>query len=177
MLDEQRRGIINQATYEFGMQENEAANAIYICINMKKRSVCKYRVGFLPTKIHVAAKYVFLLNFVGVNAQVTSHTAVRHDSDTHKGNAQNAKVETRRHQHSNNHSSKSWRSDGPSSCLDGSSHGWVPVNTHSAPVPVRGCLWLTHSPQHTIHNRVSKLDRAEKTKSVNMEAEHQQGPE
>ena len=142
---------------------------IYImCICIR---ICKYRVGVLPTKIHMAAKYVFWLNFAGVNAQVTSHTAVRHDSDTHKGNAQNAKVETRWHQHSNNHASKSWRSDG------GSSHGWVPINTHSAPVPVRGCLWLTHSPQHTIHNRVSKLDRAEKTKSVNMFAEHQQGPE
>ena len=31
----------------------------------------------------------------------------------------------------------SWRSDGSPSCLGGSSHRWVPVNTHSTPVPLR----------------------------------------
>ena len=31
----------------------------------------------------------------------------------------------------------SWRSDGSPSCLGGSSHWWVPVNTHSTPVPFR----------------------------------------
>ena len=31
----------------------------------------------------------------------------------------------------------SWRSDGSPSCLGGSSHWWVPVNTHSTPVPLR----------------------------------------
>ena len=50
------------------------------------------------------------------------------------------------------HASTSWRSDGSPSCLGGSSHGWVPVNTHSIPVPTSvGRLWVACSLalQHT----------------------------
>ena len=36
-------------------------------------------------------------------------------------------------QHTDQHST-SWRSDVPPPCLDGASHGWVPVNTHGTPV-------------------------------------------
>ena len=52
--------------------------------------------------------------------------------------------------HDNNHrtgkhASTSWRSDGSPSCLGVSSHRWVPVKTHSTPVPtsVRR-LWVAH---------------------------------
>ena len=37
-------------------------------------------------------------------------------------------------QHTDQHGT-SWRSDVPPPCLGGASHGWVPVNTHSTPVP------------------------------------------
>ena len=48
------------------------------------------------------------------------------------------------------HASTSWRSDGPPSCLGGSSHGWVPVKTHSAPVPTSvERLWLAHLHSNT----------------------------
>ena len=42
----------------------------------------------------------------------------------------------------------SWRSDGSPPCLDGASHGWVPVNTHSTPAltSVRR-PWMAHSLQ------------------------------
>ena len=44
---------------------------------------------------------------------------------------------------------KSWRTDGSPSCLGGSSHGCVPVETHSTPVPTSvGRLWVAHQ-QHT----------------------------
>ena len=50
------------------------------------------------------------------------------------------------------HASKSWRSDGSPSCLGGSSHGWVPVKTHSTPVPTSvGRLWVAHQ----LHNNNS----------------------
>ena len=50
-----------------------------------------------------------------------------------------------------NHASTGWRSDGSPSSLGGSSHGWVPVNTHSTPVPgTPGMLWVAHSPR-TLH--------------------------
>ena len=45
----------------------------------------------------------------------------------------------------------SWRSDGSPPCLGVSSHGWVPVNTHSTPVPgTPGRLWVAPSPR-TLH--------------------------
>ena len=51
------------------------------------------------------------------------------------------------------HASTSWRSDGPPSCLGGSSHGWVLVETHSTPVPISvERLWVAH--QH--HNNEPK---------------------
>ena len=77
MLDEQRRGIINQATCEFGMQENEAANAIYIYIYIYiaiNSYILKYRVGILPTIFYVAANYVFLLNYEIVKKFSSSST-------------------------------------------------------------------------------------------------------
>ena len=42
----------------------------------------------------------------------------------------------------------SWRSGDPPPCLGGSLHRWVPVNTHSTPVPSRnGKLWVAqHQP-------------------------------
>ena len=42
----------------------------------------------------------------------------------------------------------SWRFADPPPCLGGSSHRWVPVNTHSAPVPLRrdAVGWLTSQP-------------------------------
>ena len=47
----------------------------------------------------------------------------------------------------------SWRSDGSPSCLGGSPHGWVTVNTHSTPVPgTPGRLWVAHSPE-ALHNQ------------------------
>ena len=73
MLDEQRRGIINQATCEFGMQENEAANAIYIYIYIYSY-ILKYRVGILPTIFYVAANNVFLLNYEIVKKFSSSST-------------------------------------------------------------------------------------------------------
>ena len=37
-----------------------------------------------------------------------------------------------------------WRIVGPPPCLGGSTHRWVPVDSHSAPVPERdGCGWPT----------------------------------
>ena len=45
----------------------------------------------------------------------------------------------------------SWRSDDSPPCLGGSSHRWVPVNTHSTPVPLRreavGGSTTTSTPQ------------------------------
>ena len=53
------------------------------------------------------------------------------------------------HHFSQRNHNTSWRSDGSPSCLGGSSHGWVPVNTHSTPVPTSvGRLWVAHQ-QHT----------------------------
>ena len=47
----------------------------------------------------------------------TSLTAtISHDNNNHR---------------TSKHASTSWRSDGPPFCLGGSSHGWVPVKTHS----------------------------------------------
>ena len=48
----------------------------------------------------------------------------------------------------------SWHSDGSPSYLGGSSHGWVPVNTHGTPVltSVRR-LWVAHSPR-ALHGQV-----------------------
>ena len=54
-----------------------------------------------------------------------------------------------KHHRTSKHASTSWRSDGSPSCLGGSSHGWVPVNPHSTPVPTSvGRLWVAHQ-QHT----------------------------
>ena len=48
------------------------------------------------------------------------------------------------------HASTSWRSDGSPSCLGGSSHGWVPVKTHSTPVPTSvGRLRVAHQLHNT----------------------------
>ena len=48
------------------------------------------------------------------------------------------------------HASTSWRSDGSPSCLGGSSHGWVPVKTHSTPVPTSVVrLWVAHQHSNT----------------------------
>ena len=53
------------------------------------------------------------------------------------------------------HASTSWRSDGSPSCLGGSSHGWVPVKTHSTPVPTSvGRLWVAQDTP--IHNNEPK---------------------
>ena len=42
----------------------------------------------------------------------------------------------------------SWRCDGSPSCLGGSSHGWVPVNTHGTTVLTSVMrLWVAHSPR------------------------------
>ena len=52
------------------------------------------------------------------------------------------------HEHTPVHSTihnTSWRSDGSPPCLGESSHGWVPVNTHSTPVFPKGrMLWVAH---------------------------------
>ena len=49
----------------------------------------------------------------------------------------------------------SWRFDGSPSCLGGSSHGWVSVNTHSAPVPgTPGRLWVAHW-QRALHRHMT----------------------
>ena len=71
-------------------------------------------------------------------------TTISHDNNNHR---------TRKH------ASTSWRSDGSPSCLGGSSHGWVPVITHSTPVPTsKGCKLLTcttthnNEPKQTQHN-------------------------
>ena len=62
-------------------------------------------------------------------------TTISHDNNNHR---------------TSKHASTSWRSDGSPSCLGGSSHGWVPVKTHSTPVPLRwgGCGLLTGTPTH-----------------------------
>ena len=57
-------------------------------------------------------------------------TTISHDNNNHR---------------TSKHASTSWRSDGSPSCLGGSSHGWVPVKTHSTPVPTSvGRLWVAH---------------------------------
>ena len=44
----------------------------------------------------------------------------------------------------------SWRIVDPPPCLGGSTHRWVPVDTHSTPVPERdGCGWLITTTQST----------------------------
>ena len=51
-----------------------------------------------------------------------------------------------------NHNPHNARAGAPP-CLGGSTHRWVPVDTHSTPVPERdGCGWLitTHKAQHTV---------------------------
>ena len=60
-------------------------------------------------------------------------------------------IATISHDNNNHRTSKhaSTRSDGSPSCLSGSSHGWVPVKTHSTPVPTSvGRLWVAHK-QHS----------------------------
>ena len=43
-----------------------------------------------------------------------------------------------------------WRIVDPPPCLGGSTHRWVPVDTHSTPVPERdGCGWPMSSDQHS----------------------------
>ena len=37
-----------------------------------------------------------------------------------------------------------WRIVDPPPCLGGSTHRWVPVDTHSTPVPRKGWLWVAH---------------------------------
>ena len=49
----------------------------------------------------------------------------------------------------------------PSSCLDGGPHGWVPVNTHSTPVPSStgeavGGLYVTSRAQYTTRTRATR---------------------
>ena len=62
-------------------------------------------------------------------------TTISHDNNNHR---------------TSKHASKSWRSGGSPSCLGGSSHGWVPVKTHSTPVPTSvGRLGCSLAPQHT----------------------------
>ena len=55
------------------------------------------------------------------------------------------------HEHTPAHSAihnTSWRSAGSPPCLSESTHGWVPVNTHSTPVLPKGMrLWVAHE-QH-----------------------------
>ena len=51
------------------------------------------------------------------------------------------------------HASKSWRFDGSPSWLGGSSHGWVPVKTHSAPVPTS-----VNSPAHNNESKKTQHD-------------------
>ena len=61
-------------------------------------------------------------------------TTICHDNNNHR---------------TSKHASTSWRSDGSPSCLDGSSHGWVPVENHSTPVPTSVVrLWVAH--RHSI---------------------------
>ena len=78
-------------------------------------------------------------------ALLTSHmTSTEEDNDTC----------TRNHTQST-----SWHFDGSPSCLGGSSHGWVPVNTHSTPVPTsEGRLWVAQqhypTPQFRQHGCV-----------------------
>ena len=61
--------------------------------------------------------------------------------------------------HDNNHrtskhASMSWRSDGSPLCLGGSSHGWVPVKSHSTPVPTSMVrLWVAHQLHDTTTSR------------------------
>ena len=54
----------------------------------------------------------------------------------------------------------------PSSCLDGASHGWVPVNTHSTPVPgTPGRLWVAHQQQQDmspVRDRAHKAHRVKR---------------
>ena len=72
----------------------------------------------------------------------TSLTAtISHDNNNHR---------------TSKHASKSWCSDGSPSCLGGSSLGWVPVKTHSTPVPTSvGRLWVAHQ-LHNTHNNEPK---------------------
>ena len=58
-----------------------------------------------------------------------------------------------------NHARTNWRSDDPPSCLGGSSHWWVPVNTHNTPVPgTPGRLWVAqqHYPYQQFNYMVTE---------------------
>ena len=53
----------------------------------------------------------------------------------------------------------SWLCGDPPPCLGGSSHRWVPVNTHSTPVPsMNGRLWVAHHHNHK-HNTMCLMPR------------------
>ena len=49
--------------------------------------------------------------------------------------------------------------DGSPSCLGGSSHGWVPVKTHSTTVPTSvGRLWVAHKFHYTHESKKTQHD-------------------
>ena len=55
----------------------------------------------------------------------------------------------------------SWRCHGPPSCLGGSSHRWVLVNTHSTPMPTTvGRPWVAqqHYPHHNLFTSMTSSD-------------------
>ena len=66
--------------------------------------------------------------------------------EIHKPNYHNQSRQQQQPQHARN----SWRYDSSPSCLGGSSHGWVPVKTHSTPVPTSvERLWVVHQLHNT----------------------------
>ena len=80
-----------------------------------------------------------LLDTINLDPKIVRYTSltttISHDNNNHR---------------TSKHASTSWRSDGSPSCLGGSSHGWVPVRTHSTPVPASvGRLWVAHQLHNT----------------------------
>ena len=78
MLDEQRRGINNEAT-ELRMQENEAASTLQTLELELQQQFWNCRVGSTTTKIHVAASYVFLQHYEIKNKFIKQHSPIRNE--------------------------------------------------------------------------------------------------
>ena len=66
---------------------------------------------------------------------------------------------------------KSWRSDAPNPPWMGASHGWVPIDTHSIPVPFsEGRLWVARHSNTACHKMSPNSGRSMKYIPLNCRA-------
>ena len=79
VLVEHRRGTINQATYELGMQDDKAARTVQIPEQRLDERKWNYQVRTSTTKIHLAANYVFMMNCEIAKKLIKQHPLKCHE--------------------------------------------------------------------------------------------------